>query len=159
VRAAPTAEQGWILFDDACGFCSRWVPFWGPTLHKRGFAIALLQADWLGGMLPLDSQELLRDLRLLLRDGRQLVGADVYRYVMRRIVGRRSSTGQACARLALAGKLSKSTRDDAHTRPYLLASATTRSATNGPPSSSPPMTCFIRAAFRSGPLRSATAMF
>lgn len=21
---------GWVLFDGACGFCSWWVPFWGP---------------------------------------------------------------------------------------------------------------------------------
>ena len=79
------ATEGWVLYDDSCGFCSRWVPFWGSTLEKRGFLIAPLQADWVQERLGLDKGELLRDLRLLLRDGRQIVGADVYRYVMRRV--------------------------------------------------------------------------
>lgn len=77
--------QGWVLYDDACGFCNRWVPFWGPTLQKRGFGIAPLQAEWVQARLALDSGALLEDLRLLLGDGRQVVGADVYRHVMRRI--------------------------------------------------------------------------
>jgi predicted DCC family thiol-disulfide oxidoreductase YuxK len=77
--------QGWVLYDDSCGFCSRWVPFWAPTLRRRGFAIAPLQADWVQARLALDSRSLLEDLRLLLNDGRQVVGADVYRHVMRRI--------------------------------------------------------------------------
>ena len=31
---------GWVLYDDACGFCRQWVPFWRETLSKRGFSIA-----------------------------------------------------------------------------------------------------------------------
>jgi predicted DCC family thiol-disulfide oxidoreductase YuxK len=81
-RAAP---EGWVLYDGSCGFCSRWVPFWGSTLERRGFGIAPLQADWVQARLALNDGELLRDLRLLLRDDRQVVGADVYRHVMRRI--------------------------------------------------------------------------
>ena len=77
--------RGWVLYDDACGFCSRWVAFWGPTLQRRGFGVAPLQAQWIQERLALPGGELLRDLRLLLKDGRQVVGADVYRHVMRRI--------------------------------------------------------------------------
>jgi predicted DCC family thiol-disulfide oxidoreductase YuxK len=73
--------SGLVLYDDSCGFCRRWIPFWGRALARRGFEIEPLQA----GRLPLTDAELLQDLRLLLPDGRQVVGADVYRYVMRRI--------------------------------------------------------------------------
>ncbi|MGZ4963605.1 MAG: thiol-disulfide oxidoreductase DCC family protein [Limisphaerales bacterium] len=77
--------HGWVLYDESCGFCQRWVPFWRLTLRKRGFAIAPLQATWVQEKLSVSSQDLLKDLRLLLRDGRQIQGADVYRYVTRRI--------------------------------------------------------------------------
>ena len=76
---------GWVLYDDACGFCRRWVPLWGKVLRRRGLLIVPLQSPWVEERLALRPDELLRDLRLLLFDGRQLVGADVYRYAMRRI--------------------------------------------------------------------------
>ena len=76
---------GWVLYDDACGFCRRWVPYWGETLNKRGFSIAPLQSAWVQERLNAPADELLDDLRLLLPDGRQVRGADVYRYLMRRI--------------------------------------------------------------------------
>jgi predicted DCC family thiol-disulfide oxidoreductase YuxK len=77
--------SGWILYDDSCGFCRRWVPFWEGALCQRGFDMAPLQADWVRARLKLTEAELLRDLRLLLADGSQLRGADVYRYATRRI--------------------------------------------------------------------------
>lgn len=76
---------GWILYDDSCGFCRRWIPFWEGALRRRGFDIAPLQADWVRERLRLTESELLRDLRLLLTDGSQICGADVYRFAMRRI--------------------------------------------------------------------------
>lgn len=83
--APSPAPAGWILYDDACGICRRWVPFWEGALRRRGFAVAPLQADWVRARLRLDDDELLRDLRLLFPDGSHLAGADVYRYAMRRI--------------------------------------------------------------------------
>lgn len=77
--------KGWVLYDGGCGFCRRWVPFWEKTLRKRGFAIAPLQKEWVAEQLKLPREELLGDLRLLLRDAGPLQGADVYRHVMRRI--------------------------------------------------------------------------
>jgi predicted DCC family thiol-disulfide oxidoreductase YuxK len=77
--------KGWVLYDGTCGFCSRWVPFWQSTLKKRGFRIAPLQADWVGERFALSEQELTSDFRLLLANGERLAGADVYRYLMRRI--------------------------------------------------------------------------
>ena len=77
--------HGWVLYDDSCGFCRRWIPFWEATLHRRGLGIAPLQAEWVRSRLSVSIEELLRDLLLLLDDGRLIRGADVYRYVMRRI--------------------------------------------------------------------------
>jgi predicted DCC family thiol-disulfide oxidoreductase YuxK len=76
---------GWILYDDSCGFCRRWVPFWEKSLRKRGFEIATLQMDWVRQKLQLSDNDLLQDLRLLLASGKQIQGAAVYRYAMKRI--------------------------------------------------------------------------
>ena len=81
----PAPPCGWILYDDSCGVCRRWVPFWENALRRRGFAIAPLQADWVREKLGLDPASLLADVRLLLADGRHFAGADVYRYATRRI--------------------------------------------------------------------------
>ena len=81
-----SAPLGWVLFDGSCGFCRRWVVYWASTLRKRGFEIAPLQEPWVRERLGFpDEDDLLLDFRLLLEDGRQLRGADAYRYVMRRI--------------------------------------------------------------------------
>ena len=80
-----TAPRGTVLYDGACGFCRWWIPFWAPALSKRGFEVAELQEAWVRRALNDDKSELLVDLRLLLPDGRQIRGADVYRYVTRRI--------------------------------------------------------------------------
>ena len=76
---------GWVLYDDACGICRRGIPFLKGTLGKRGFAIAPLQSPWVAGKLGTSQEDLLFDLRLLLASGEQIRGADVYRYLMRRI--------------------------------------------------------------------------
>ena len=76
---------GWVLYDDSCGFCRRWVPFWEGTLAKRGLSIAPLQSDWVAARIGASPEDLLADLRLVLADGSQVRGADVYRVVMKRI--------------------------------------------------------------------------
>ncbi len=85
MSARATEPLGWVLYDDSCGFCRRWVPFWAPTLRRRGFCIAPLQAAWVVRRLGASPEDLLSDLRMLLADGTPLRGADVYRHVLRRI--------------------------------------------------------------------------
>jgi predicted DCC family thiol-disulfide oxidoreductase YuxK len=85
VTAAGSTVEGWVLYDASCGACSRWVPFWAPTLRRIRLDIASLQAPWVMKKLDLGPDDLLADIRLLFADGRQLAGADVYRYVMRRV--------------------------------------------------------------------------
>lgn len=76
---------GWVLYDGDCGFCSRWITYWAPTLRRVGLEIAPLQAPWVGERLDMDPLTLLKDVRLLFVDGGQLAGADVYRWVLRRL--------------------------------------------------------------------------
>ena len=85
VASFGSPAHGWVLYDAACGFCSWWVPLWQEVLGRRGFAIAPLQSPWVRPRLALEGVDVLRDLRLLLVDGNHIEGADVYRYVMRRI--------------------------------------------------------------------------
>lgn len=80
--AGPVA--GWVLYDGACGICSRWVPFWNPTLERIGLGSAPLQSDWVIERTGLTPDMLVRDIRLLHSDGRLTSGTDVYRYVLRR---------------------------------------------------------------------------
>jgi predicted DCC family thiol-disulfide oxidoreductase YuxK len=80
------SPPGWVLFDGSCGFCRSWVTYWANTLRKHGFEIAALQDEWVRKRLGSTAEDdLLVDLRLLFDDGRQMQGADAYRYVMRRI--------------------------------------------------------------------------
>jgi predicted DCC family thiol-disulfide oxidoreductase YuxK len=84
----PTAAEppaGWVLYDGDCGVCSRWVPSWGPALRRRGLDIAPLQSAWVQERTGVPPADLLSDIRLLQPDGRLLSGAEVYRYLMRRI--------------------------------------------------------------------------
>lgn len=80
-----TTARGWVLYDDVCGFCRRWIPFWGPTLRHRGFDVAPLQSAWVRERLRVDDEHLLDDLLLLLEDGTLVRGPDVYRHLFRRI--------------------------------------------------------------------------
>jgi predicted DCC family thiol-disulfide oxidoreductase YuxK len=77
--------RGFILYDDVCGFCRAWIPFWAGTLRRRGFDVAPLQSAWVRERLRVDDDGLLDDLLLLRDDGTIVRGADVYRYVARRI--------------------------------------------------------------------------
>jgi predicted DCC family thiol-disulfide oxidoreductase YuxK len=84
-RAASGPREGWILYDDSCGICRWWAMFLEDSLRRRGFEIAPLQAEWVIQQLELKEADLLSDLRLLKPDRSQLLGANAYRYTMRRI--------------------------------------------------------------------------
>jgi predicted DCC family thiol-disulfide oxidoreductase YuxK len=84
-----TQPLAWVLYDGACGFCSRWVPFWEGTLGKRDIGIATLQEPWVASRLEakgVATENLLDDLRILVAgSGEVIAGADAYRYAFRRI--------------------------------------------------------------------------
>ena len=69
-----TEPIGWVLYDNSCGFCRRWIPFWAGTLRKRGVAIAPIQSEWVIQRLNVLPEDLLFDLQLLLADESQVLG-------------------------------------------------------------------------------------
>ncbi|MCS6842912.1 MAG: DUF393 domain-containing protein [Caldilineales bacterium] len=77
--------DGWVLYDQDCGFCEAWVRYWAPTLRRVGLDVAPLQAPWVAERLGLPYAELVHDVRLLYTDGRHVAGGDVYRHALRRI--------------------------------------------------------------------------
>lgn len=77
--------QGWVLYDSDCAICVRWAHLCAPVLHRRGFQIEPLQADWVPEALGLPREEAIRDIRLLTNEGITRAGADVYLYVANRI--------------------------------------------------------------------------
>lgn len=92
--AAPTPDLtglpddgrvGWVLYDDKCGFCRKWVPFFKDTLAKRSIGIAPNQSPWALRALGLKPGQTPGDICLLLRDGQTHLGPEAYRYAMRRI--------------------------------------------------------------------------
>jgi predicted DCC family thiol-disulfide oxidoreductase YuxK len=68
--------RGWLFFDADCGFCTRIASWVAPILERRGFAVAPLQDVRVGALLGLPQAELMREMRVLLTDGRQHGGAD-----------------------------------------------------------------------------------
>jgi predicted DCC family thiol-disulfide oxidoreductase YuxK len=77
--------RGWVLYDGQCGFCSTFVRRVKHVIARRGFDAAPLQMPWVRERTGLDEATLIRDIRLLLNDGRLISGADAYLYVMWRI--------------------------------------------------------------------------
>ncbi|HEY2458838.1 MAG TPA: DCC1-like thiol-disulfide oxidoreductase family protein [Candidatus Acidoferrum sp.] len=67
--------RGWLFFDADCGFCTRIATWLAPLLQRRKLGVAPLQDPRVGELLGLSRQELLRELRFLLADGRQYGGA------------------------------------------------------------------------------------
>lgn len=77
--------KGWVLYDGACSFCTRWIKRWERTLTRRGYAVTPLQEAWVGPKLGLPPELLLHDFRLLLADGRTFAGAEAYLFLARQI--------------------------------------------------------------------------
>lgn len=68
--------RGWLFFDAECVFCTSIARWLAPILEQRGLAVAPLQDPRVGALLGMTREELLREIRLLLSDGRQFGGAD-----------------------------------------------------------------------------------
>lgn len=77
--------HGYVLYDGTCGLCSWWVPRMERVLASAGFAIAPLQKPWVSRAIALPADDLLRDIRIFLRDGSVISGADAYLYAIRRM--------------------------------------------------------------------------
>lgn len=119
--AAP--YRGWIFYDSECQFCCKWVRRTQPILGPRGFAFAPLRTPWVRASFPPPQDELLVEMRVLLRARKSFGGADaiielakyvwwawplvalaqipgmrrVLRAAYRQIAARRSCLGGACS--------------------------------------------------------------
>ena len=81
--ARPEAPRGWVLYDASCGFCRRWAPSWSGYIRRHGYELAPLQDESLQRRFGLRESELLARMTLVLEDGRQIRGADVYRHFLK----------------------------------------------------------------------------
>ena len=77
--------RGWLFFDAECGFCTRSARWIAPILGRRGMAVAPLQDPRVSALLGIKNEDLLRELRFLLSNGRQFGGADAVVAVAREI--------------------------------------------------------------------------
>ncbi|HEY4977832.1 MAG TPA: DUF393 domain-containing protein [Candidatus Acidoferrum sp.] len=77
--------RGWLFYDAECVFCTRIARWLQPILSRRGLSVAPLQDPRVGPLLGLSSNELLRELKFLLSDGRQFGGANAVLAVARKI--------------------------------------------------------------------------
>lgn len=68
--------RGWLFFDAECAFCTRIAQWLAPILQRRGLGMAPLQDVRVGALLGLSPTQLMREMRLLLPDGRHYGGAD-----------------------------------------------------------------------------------
>jgi predicted DCC family thiol-disulfide oxidoreductase YuxK len=77
--------RGWLFFDAECAFCTRIARWLMPILQPRGLAVAPLHDPRVGALLGLSHAELMREMRLLLSDGKQYGGADAAIAIAREI--------------------------------------------------------------------------
>lgn len=76
---------GWILYDGECELCRRSVEFWRGVFERRGFGFAPLQTEWVRQQLQMNDAALLREMRVLLPDGRVFGGADAILRLARQV--------------------------------------------------------------------------
>ena len=69
-------SRGWVLFDGECEFCRGWARRMEPVLVPRGFGFLPLQTPWVRALLHLPEEQLLDEMRVLLRNGETFGGAD-----------------------------------------------------------------------------------
>jgi len=77
--------RGWLFFDAECGFCTHIARWLAPILARRGLGVAPLQDPRVSALLGMSGNELLKELRFLLSDGRNYGGARAVVEVAREI--------------------------------------------------------------------------
>jgi len=78
-------RREWVFYDADCAFCTSLARWLEPKLLRRGFHCAALQEHWVGIVLGLPREELLRELRVRTSSGKVLGGADALIHVARHI--------------------------------------------------------------------------
>ncbi|HYG23274.1 MAG TPA: DUF393 domain-containing protein [Verrucomicrobiae bacterium] len=73
----------WLFYDGDCGLCVRWARRIEPALTRRGYVVLPLQSAEVRQRLNLAEPELLREMRVITRDGRIHGGADAIIHLAR----------------------------------------------------------------------------
>src|SRR5215470_12953557 len=68
--------RGWLFFDADCKFCTRIARWLAPIMERREMALAPLQDPRVAELLGLSSEDLMKEMQLLLSDGRRYGGGD-----------------------------------------------------------------------------------
>jgi predicted DCC family thiol-disulfide oxidoreductase YuxK len=76
INDASYPAQGWVLFDGDCQFCRSWARRMQPVLAPRGFAFTPLQTPWVRRYFHMPEEQLLSEMRVVLRNGERYGGAD-----------------------------------------------------------------------------------
>ena len=71
-----SGARGWIFYDAECELCRRWVRRTQRVLGRRGFAFVPLQTAWARWVLHVSDEQLLKEMRVVLRNGGSFGGAD-----------------------------------------------------------------------------------
>jgi predicted DCC family thiol-disulfide oxidoreductase YuxK len=77
--------RGYVFFDAKCPVCRKWVGRLHGQLVRRAFHPVPLQAAWVKQKLGLGDGEPLREMKLLMRDGKIFGGADALVEIARAI--------------------------------------------------------------------------
>ena len=78
-------RRGWVFYDADCTFCTSLARRLEPTLLRRGFHCGALQEPWVGIVLGLPREELLREFRVRTANSEVLGGADALLHLARHI--------------------------------------------------------------------------
>ncbi len=73
--------RGWVLYDAACPICLDLLARTQATLQSAGFRPEPLQSPWVRERLKIPEDQLLKEMRVLTREGRLLGGADALAHI------------------------------------------------------------------------------
>jgi predicted DCC family thiol-disulfide oxidoreductase YuxK len=79
------ARRGWVFFDRDCSVCTSLVRRFRRPLESRGFSLAALQDPRVQALLALPPEELLREMRVVISEGKVYGGAEAIVYLSRQI--------------------------------------------------------------------------
>ena len=77
-EATVKTRRGLVFYDAQCALCRRGVSRWGNLFHHRGFRWLPLQTPGASSRLGCSEEELRREMKVLLPDGRVLGGIDAW---------------------------------------------------------------------------------
>lgn len=79
------AARGWLFFDADCPFCTGLARRFRPWLERHGYGLAALQDERAQALLALPPEQLLVEMRLMTRGGKQFGGADALIHLAREV--------------------------------------------------------------------------